>query len=65
MIHVMLIIAYFCKFEGEKIILECHVLVEFQAVFLMITDQLKGLENTKSNLSKKCFYLLEVSGRNE
>ena len=44
---------------------EYHMLVEFQAVFLMITDQLKGLENTKSNLSKKCFYLLEVSGRNE
>lgn len=32
---------------------------ELRAVFLMITDQLKGLENTKSNLSKKCFYLLE------
>ena len=30
---------------------------------MMITDQLKGLENTKSNLSKKCFYLLEVSLR--
>ena len=33
----------------------------FQAVFTMITDQLKGLENTKSNLSKKYFYILEVS----
>ena len=26
----------------------------------MIINQLKGLENTKSNLSKKYFYLLEV-----
>ena len=31
-----------------------------QAVFTMIINQLKGLENTKSNLSKKYFYLLEV-----
>ena len=36
-------------------------MLNFQAVFMMITDQLKGLENTKSSLSKKCFYLLEVS----
>ena len=29
----------------------------------MMTNQLKGLENTKSNLSKKYFYLLEVCCR--
>ena len=37
-----------------------YVLFYIQAVFTMIINQLKGLENTKSNLSKKYFYLLEV-----
>ena len=37
-----------------------YVLFYIQAVFMMIINQLKGLENTKSNLSKKYFYLLEV-----
>lgn len=32
---------------------------QLKAVFLMVTNQLKGLGNTKSNLSKKSFYLLE------
>ncbi|KAL9973177.1 hypothetical protein ACROYT_G019595 [Oculina patagonica] len=32
---------------------------QLKAVFTMIVNQLKGLENTKSNLSKKYFYLLE------
>ena len=32
----------------------------FQSVFSMMVNQLKGLENTKSNLSTKYFYLLEV-----
>lgn len=32
---------------------------QLKAVFTMIINQLKGLENTKSNLSKKYFYLLE------
>lgn len=32
---------------------------QLKAVFLMMTNQLKGLGNTKSNLSKKSFYLLE------
>lgn len=32
---------------------------QLKGVFMLITNQLKGLENTKSNLSKKYFYLLE------